>query len=100
MTPERWQQVRDLLHSAMQLEPGQREQHLAQNCWADPSLRQDLDSLLAVDAELGTSFLDSEAMAAALARTWTKPAKELAPGPLDNEIRIEMAAFYVRCRVR
>jgi len=80
MTPERWQQVRELLHSAMQLDPGQREQYLAQHCREDPSLRQDLDSLLAVNEELGTSFLDSEAIAAAVSRTWTKPAKELAPG--------------------
>ena len=32
MTPERWQQVRELLHSAMQLDPAQREQYLAQHC--------------------------------------------------------------------
>ena len=80
MTPERWQQVRELLHSAMQLDPAQREQYLAQHCISDPSLRQDVDSLLAVDAELRASFLDSEVMAATVSRTWMKHATQLVPG--------------------
>jgi len=80
MTPERWQQVRDVLHGAMQLDPAQREQYLAQHCSIDLSFRQDLDSLLAVDAELCTSFLDSEVMAAAVSRTWMKHAAQLIPG--------------------
>ena len=80
MTPERWQQVRDVLHSAMQLKPEEREQYLAQHCISDPSLRQDLDSLLAVDAELRTSFLDSLVMAAAVSSTWIQQAGQLVSG--------------------
>jgi serine/threonine protein kinase len=80
MTPERWQQVRDLLHGAMQLDPAQREQYLALHCKSDPALREDLDSLLAAEKELSSKFLGSDALAAAVSRTRTIPAEELAPG--------------------
>ena len=80
MTPERWQQIRELLHSAMQLDPGRREQFLAEHSRSDPSLRRDLDSLLAVDAKLRSSFMESQAMAADVSSTWLKQAGQLAPG--------------------
>jgi hypothetical protein len=59
MTPERWQQVRALLQSALQLEPQHRIAYLEQHCSGDPSLRQDVDSLLAGEHELRASFLES-----------------------------------------
>jgi serine/threonine protein kinase/Tol biopolymer transport system component len=63
MTPERWQQVRNLLESAMQLEPAQRPAYLEHHCSGDPSLRRDVDSLLAAEHELRSSFLESPAIA-------------------------------------
>jgi eukaryotic-like serine/threonine-protein kinase len=80
MTPERWQQVRELLHSAMQLDPAQREQYLARHCKSDSALREDLDSLLAAEKELSSKFLGSAALGAAVSRTRAIPAEELAPG--------------------
>ena len=63
MTPERWQQIRDLLHSAMQLEPTQRPSYLELHCSSDPSLRKDVDSFLATEERLKSSFLESPALA-------------------------------------
>ena len=62
MTPERWQQIRDLLHSAVQLDVAERPAFLDQHCSNDPALRQELDKLLAVEGELDSSFLESSAV--------------------------------------
>jgi hypothetical protein len=80
MTPERWQQVRDLFHGAMQLDPVQREQYLVQACKSEPSLREDIDSLLAIEADLRSGFLAPGAVAAADSKSVTKSVKGLAPG--------------------
>jgi serine/threonine protein kinase/sugar lactone lactonase YvrE len=66
MTPERWQQICDLLDSAMALEPAQRRAYLDHHCSGDPSLRKDVDSLLAAEHDLHTSFLESPAVAQAV----------------------------------
>jgi serine/threonine protein kinase/tetratricopeptide (TPR) repeat protein len=63
MTPERWQEVRELLEGAMHLEPPQRLAYLERHCSDDPSLLRDVDSILAVEHELRASFLESPAIA-------------------------------------
>jgi Tol biopolymer transport system component len=50
MTPERWQQVKDVLHAAMQREPHERSTFLDQACQDDPSLKPEVESLLASNA--------------------------------------------------
>ncbi len=50
MTPERWQQVKDILHVAMQKEPQERSTFLDQACQDDPSLKPEVESLLASKA--------------------------------------------------
>jgi hypothetical protein len=57
MTPERWRQIRDVLDSALQLEGAERSAFLDRNCSRDPSLRQELDSLLAAERKLPSDFL-------------------------------------------
>ncbi len=52
MTPEHWQEIRDLLHSAMQLKVAERPAFLDQHCCNDPELRQELEALLAAEGEL------------------------------------------------
>src|SRR5215510_15575123 len=49
LTPERWQQIKVVLHSALELKPQQRSGFLAKACADDPALRQEVESLLAVD---------------------------------------------------
>ena len=46
MTPERWQGVNKLFHSALALEPSQRATFLDQACADDHELRQEVESLM------------------------------------------------------
>jgi hypothetical protein len=57
MTPERWQQVFDLLEKALGLTAEQRPALLDRACGADPSLRQEVEELLASSDHVRTSFL-------------------------------------------
>src|SRR5437667_8066550 len=60
MKPERWKQIEQLYHAALQREASQRAAFLAQACAEDEALRQEVASLLASDAEAG-SFLAAPA---------------------------------------
>jgi len=57
MNTKRWESVKDLLHQAMQLGPDQRGPFLDEVCASDASLRAELDSLLAAEDEVRSSFL-------------------------------------------
>ena len=62
MTPERWEQVREVLHEALQLAPEQRPAFLHRACPADDGLRQEVESLLASGDEALSAFLKSSAI--------------------------------------
>ena len=64
MTPERWQQIRGVLEEALELAPEQRSAFLQQNCSADPSLRQEVETLLASSPGVRSSFLQSSPLPA------------------------------------
>ncbi len=64
MTPERWQQVRGIFHSALQHAPAERSSFLTSACGGDEALRQEIESLLKADEKDG-SFIDSPAYEAA-----------------------------------
>jgi Tol biopolymer transport system component len=59
MTPERWAQVNEVLHRAMQIAPEKRGDYLDRACAADASLRREVESLLAADEQARSSFLQS-----------------------------------------
>jgi serine/threonine protein kinase/Tol biopolymer transport system component len=61
MTPERWQMVRGILESAMELRPEDRGPYLDRECASDASLRQDVDKYLSIDGKLEAGFLESPA---------------------------------------
>jgi serine/threonine protein kinase/Tol biopolymer transport system component len=61
MTPERWQMVRGILESAMELHPTERDAFLVRECASDPSLRKDVDEMLSVQGRLDPGFLESPA---------------------------------------
>jgi serine/threonine protein kinase len=61
MTPERWQMVRGILQSAMDLRPEERGAYLDRECASDPSLRKDVDEYLSVDGKLDPEFLERPA---------------------------------------
>ena len=62
MTPERWQVVRGILQSAMELRPQERAAYLDRQCVTDPSLHQDVDEYLSIERNLDTDFLESPAV--------------------------------------
>ena len=61
MTPERWQQIRELLHVALERQPAERAAWLAQACKDDASLRSEVESLIASYDE-NQSFLEMPVM--------------------------------------
>ncbi len=48
MESGRWRQIEQLYHAALERQAGERASFLEQSCAADPSLRQEVESLLAV----------------------------------------------------
>ena len=67
MTPERWQQIRDVLEKAMELAPIERSAFLNQSCSSDQSLRQEVETLLVSSPDVRSSFLQSAPLQATLA---------------------------------
>ena len=59
MTVDNWEQVKELLHAAMQIAPQQRSGFLDEACSSDDSLRAEIESLLAAGEEVRLSFLES-----------------------------------------
>ena len=58
MTPERWQQIRELLHGAMQLPTAERSVFLDSKCSNDPALRKEVESFLSAEGEVSREFLE------------------------------------------
>src|ERR1700722_14522623 len=63
MTPERWQEIRDVLEKALELAPGERSAFLNRACSSDQSLRQEVETLLASSGGLRSNFLQSSELA-------------------------------------
>jgi eukaryotic-like serine/threonine-protein kinase len=62
MTPERWQQIREVFDRAVSLEAGERPSYLDAACGVDSELRREVESLLCSDREAGTGFLNTPAV--------------------------------------
>lgn len=50
MTPERWRRIEEIFQQAVEMSPQARESFLDESCKADPSLKQEVELLLAHDA--------------------------------------------------
>ena len=61
MKPERWQQVREILASAIALPEAERSAYLDKSCAADPELRSEVRSLLDSHEQAGSVFLNRPA---------------------------------------
>jgi len=68
MTGERWQEIRNVLEAALQMDSDKRRAYLDQACSADQSLRREVESLLAADKQAQTGFLKSPPLAMRLER--------------------------------
>ena len=64
MTPERWQQVKEIFNSAINYRPEDRDSFLSEVCSGDTNLRREVESLIASHEQSG-SFIDEPAFAAA-----------------------------------
>jgi serine/threonine protein kinase/tetratricopeptide (TPR) repeat protein len=61
VTPEVWQRVKEVLAGALEREPGDRTAYLNHAC-AEPSLRKEVESLLATHEKGESDFLEQPAM--------------------------------------
>jgi serine/threonine protein kinase len=77
MLPERWNELKDKLHEALELEPARRAVYLAQMGATDPKLQAELESLIAFHERTGTDFLN-----APLAQVTSALAPPVEPDPL------------------
>jgi serine/threonine protein kinase len=66
VTPERWQQVKDIFDRAVERQPASRIAFIRESCGSDDELRKEVESLLASDTETG-SLLDVPAAALRMA---------------------------------
>jgi non-specific serine/threonine protein kinase/serine/threonine-protein kinase len=70
MTPERWQQIRDVLGRSLELAPEERTAFLEQACSSDPTLRGEVEALLASNPGMPSEFLHPSALADELDKTF------------------------------
>src|SRR5437016_3137958 len=56
MTPERWQQLKQIFQSALERNPAERSAFLSQACADDPALRSQVESLIASHDQAGDSI--------------------------------------------
>src|SRR6266852_2601575 len=59
MLPERWNEIKDKLHEALQLGPARREAFLAEMGATDPDLQSELESLISFHERTSTDFLNA-----------------------------------------
>lgn len=71
MTPEDWQRVKPILDSALKLDSAYRPAFLNQAC-ADPSLRHEIESLIAAHEGAGSDALNSTALLRSTIATGTR----------------------------
>ncbi|HEU4507746.1 MAG TPA: protein kinase [Pyrinomonadaceae bacterium] len=64
MTPERWQQVKEIFNSAIHYRPEDRGRFISQACSGDEDLRSEVESLIASHEQSG-EFIDKPAIQAA-----------------------------------
>jgi hypothetical protein len=87
MNSERWKQVEDLLQSALERPPQEREGFLRQACAGDEQMERQVRSLLAAHQDAG-SFLESPAMEVAAREIAGKPEKAVLIGRTISHYRI------------
>jgi eukaryotic-like serine/threonine-protein kinase len=86
MNAQRWRQVEQLYHSALEREPGQRGAFLAEACLGDGELRREVESLLAQDG----SMLDRPAvdLLGDPTRTQLTPGTQLGPYRIEASLGV------------
>jgi eukaryotic-like serine/threonine-protein kinase len=86
MRPERWQQVKEIFHSALALPPDKRDGFLAAACQGHDSLRREVESLISSHEKTG-SFIDAPVYEVA-AQIMADENKELQEGQTLSSYKI------------
>src|SRR5450432_3861045 len=92
MDSDRWKQIDNLLHAALERPPAGRAEFLRQACGGDQALEREVRSLMASDERAG-SFLDNPAlavMASELQEEATATATQLAGQTVSHYKILEM----------
>jgi serine/threonine protein kinase/Tol biopolymer transport system component len=92
MTPERWQQVKEIFNSAIRFRPEERSIFLSEACSGDNELRSEVESLISSHEKSG-SFIDDPAYQA-VAESFVAENSELQPGQIVGSY--EVLAFISR----
>jgi eukaryotic-like serine/threonine-protein kinase len=92
MSPERWQQVKQIFNSAITYRPEDRSLFISQACSGDEELRSEVESLIASHEQSG-SFIDKPAFEAAASLLAGEKA-ELRPGQTIDSY--EVVSFISR----
>jgi serine/threonine protein kinase len=87
MTPERWEQITRLYHSAAELAEGDRSRFLEQYCAGDEDLKREVESLLRADSDAG-NFI-TEPIFDGLAQILDQSGPESLIGKMLGHYRIE-----------
>ena len=85
MTPERWQQIREVFDRALSLHSEERAAYIATICANDSDLRREVESLLFSDDQAGTGFLKSPVV------DLTHPG----PSPFANRVGRRIGAYNI-----
>ena len=67
MTPEQWQEIKQVLASVLELAPAERASYLDRTCAGNSALRNHVESLLADEPKISRQFLDVSQLPAAAA---------------------------------
>ncbi|HEY0761635.1 MAG TPA: protein kinase [Pyrinomonadaceae bacterium] len=86
MTPERWQQVKEIFNSAINYRPEERSSFVSRACSGDEELRNEVESLIASHEESG-SFIDQPAFEAA-ASLLGRESRELNAGQMIGSYEV------------
>ena len=82
MTPERWQQVKEIFDRAVECGPASRMAYIRERCGDDEELRREVESLLASDTQTG-SLLDNPLMETGTGAS--APSNPDAASPVQND---------------
>src|SRR5262245_5569951 len=84
MKPERWKQIEQLYHTALDREPDKRDAFLAENCAGDSDLRREVEELLGYDGA-AESFIQGNALAFEARRLEPDELSQTAPQLLPGQ---------------
>lgn len=92
MTPEKWEKVSELFHSAAELPADERSAFLDRECGDDKTLRAEVESLLAAGSEAG-NFI-SDPIAGKFIPDFAEHAQTMSPGNTLGHYVIERAIGF------